>query len=295
MTKTYGSYTEQLHRVRVLGLRFADLRDDLTTAETRFDRNYRRSVDTIDWTLTDWSPKKWPLMRRDVEAAAKQADVNRISVSQAEQFLKNLRERAQGHLPPPQLEILLAFDPEYVSHPAHEMEDGFAEEFEGDGSGPAHGMRVRMKYPRSWMASTPAGGRTVRLFRDRRCALNVASLRVDDVPRPSVNSGRDLIELYSLNDIREVSPDAKFIAGGIVTVPNLHDCLWREFRFTRTIGGHPYKMRAIDFAAVRVDQYVSIGFTVAAMGSAPDSELDAIYARHAPLFRAMLMSVQLDQ
>ena len=42
-----------------------DLRDDLTTAETRFDRNYRKSVDTIDWTLTDWSPKKWPLMRHD--------------------------------------------------------------------------------------------------------------------------------------------------------------------------------------------------------------------------------------
>ena len=294
MTKTYGSYTEQLHRVRVLGLRFTDLRNDLLMAENQFDRNYRKSVDQIDWTLTDWSPQKWSSIRREVRSTAQQADVSRISVAQAEQFLKEVRKRAAGQMAEPQLQVLLAFNPEYVANPAIEMEDGFVQEYQGDGTGAAHGLIVHMKYPRSWMASTPAGGRTVRLFRDRRSALNVASVRVDELPSPSIHNTRDLVELFALSDIREVSPDAKLTAGGIVTAPNLKDALWREFRFTREIQGRAYKMKAVDFATIKADQYVSIGFTVAMMGSASDAELDATYARYAPLFKTMLSSLQID-
>lgn len=294
MTRTYGSYTDQLQRVRLLGLRFTDLRSDLLSAENKFDRSYRKSVDQIDWTLTDWSPTKWSDMRKEVHAAAQQTDVSRMNAAQAEQFLKEVRRRAAGRMAEPQLEILLAFNPEYVANPVAEMEDGFTQEYRSDGSGPAHGLIVRMKYPRSWMASTPAGGRTVRLLRDRRSALNVASLRVDDLPNPLIHATRDLVDLFGLSDIRDVSPDAKLTSGGIVTLPNLKDALWREFRFTRAIQDRAYKMKAVDFSVVKADQCVSIGFTVAMMGSASDADLDATYARYCPLFRTILSSVQVE-
>ena len=294
MTKTYGSYTDQLQKVRLLGLRFTDLRGDLLSAENKFDRNYRKSVDQIDWTLTDWSPAKWSNIRKEVQSAAQQTDVSRMNVTQAEQFLKEVRQRAAGRMAEPQFEILLAFNPEYVANPATEMEDGFTQEYQGDGSGAAHGLIVRMKYPRSWMATTPTGGRTVRLLRDRRSALNVASVRVDDLPNPSIHNTRDLVELFALSDIRDVSPDAKLTAGGIVPLPNLKDALWREFRFTRAIQGRAYKMKAVDFAVVKADQCVSIGFTVAMMGTASDADLDTTYARYCPLFRTILSSVQVE-
>ena len=283
MELLHNSYRDQLQQVRRAELACPALRPQFQQVQFAFDAKYQRPLDQISALLTEWKLA----VATPPAAIGAQAEMGLDAAG----VLLNKVRKADSDLTPRQKELLLAFDPAYLANPAQEYLDGHLHQYNSERA--VHGVALHLKYPASWLASEP-GGRTVRLLRDRRCMLNMISLRIDDLPRAGITSPRELDDLLDLGDIRQGAPDAKLDAAGIVDLPKAHEALWREFRFTRTLDGRSYRLRAADFAVIRGDRYVSIGFTAGAPASADSSELDAAFARNAPLFRLIVSGMEIE-
>lgn len=292
MISTYGNYADQKGRVSAIETQFPKLKIEVAAAQDTFDQRFRPSIETIDRLLVDWNPRRWASLRRK---AGKPVDANHLTPDLAAEFLQELRSRAHGKLPADELDVLLAFNPDYATNPVREYLDGYTRDFHSNAKAREQGLEIRLKYPRSWMCENAAAAGALSTLRDRRCALNMVTVLVGDIPGGTVQSARQLDGMLALDDLRTVDPDVKLLDAGVGTLPSGRDALWREVRYTRGTRVGLFKLRGGDFTLPVGAHYVSIGFTVGARATVSDYELEAVYARYAPLFKQVLTDTRIVQ
>jgi hypothetical protein len=289
MQVTYSYYLEQDRTADRFGKLYPDVRPQLDGARIRFDQRFHDALDEIQGRLAQ-RLVHWEQVRRDLLTVAQErADHGRFTSSAAQAFAAELTSRAGGRIPSPQLEILLAFDPHYLTAPHREYEDGYRRRYSGSGGGKAQGLKIRLEFPRSWVVADSRGSHVVRLFHSRLTSHEAAAILVN--PLPMTDDPDPLRWLVTPAGMREIGADAALLDAGRVTVGGKYDALWREYRFTRTLPAGLMKFHAVDFSFLHDRQCVCLDFLVGAPQGTATGEVDASLARNAPLFKLMAQSV----
>jgi hypothetical protein len=107
-------------------------------------------------------------------------------------------------------------------------------------------------------------------------------------------SEEDLPFLLGPEDVRRICADAKLLDAGRVDLNSKYPSVWREYRGTGTWREATYRMRFVDFTTVSHGQRVTIVFAASAPRNSSDEQLDACYARNAPLFKLMANSLDVN-
>jgi len=295
MVYAYEYYVGQQYRISTLASDYPDLRPALSAAQRRFDQRFRPSIEAMQRLLADWNPDRWQEIRRGTDAWAHRAGGVHLPPDRARAYLDTVAARAMGKLSPRVLDTLLAFNPDYVANPAREFQDGCVREFMTTERLSARGMKIRLKYPRSWTAEGTNESAIAQRFRDRRSQFTLMSLKVANLADPAIESASDMTDLLSLGDIRGMYPDAHLTDAGVMSLVGGRDVLWREICLTRQAADGMQKLRVVDFTLVCAGRCVSITFSVAAPAAATDAQLDAAYARNAPLFKLITASIDVSR
>jgi hypothetical protein len=291
MSATYGFYLAQQSVVRNLSARFPALKAPLLAAEEQFERKFQRTYDNVDQLLGQHMPE-WGHVRRQVEKLLAAPDP-KATIADAQKLLDGIHNRTQGKFLSPHLETLLAFVPGYVADPQREILDGFRQDFSSEGHAKSRGVAVHVQYPRSWVAAESKQPLTVQTFADRRRAGTTASILIGSMTSETI-SEEDLPFLLGPDDVRRTCADAKLLDDGRVELNSKYPSVWREYRGTGTWRDATYRMRFVDFTTVSHGQRVTTVFAASAPRNASDEQLDACYARNAPLFKLIANSLDVN-
>ena len=290
MLYTYAFCLGQQHRAGAIENQHPQLKAAMSAAQSRFEQRFRPAVDNIEVVLSQWNTYRWQSARRKDAAAARQIDATRIPVDKARAYLDAVAARSIGKLPARVLDTLLAFNPEYIADPAREYREGYTRLFQTDVQAAAGPMRIRLKYPRSWTPEAPGSAGLVQRFRDRRSPLTVVAIAVHDLPAGSTIPP-ELAELFAPSNKGENSSRVTVLDGGTMSLAAGREANWRAIEQTRGSPERSEKVRVVKFVVPCGDKAVRLDLEVGIPADAPDEQLDAAYARSAPLFKLIATSL----
>jgi hypothetical protein len=308
MAGAYGFCAGQEWSVHGLEARFPQYAQQLAFAQAAFDLKFKDSVDNINRILEAKLPDDWHKARQQLhDTLEKQIDFNSLTESDATSVLEMVKDRSEGKIPSPHLEILLTFNPAYMANPASEMADGYKREFRTDGSGAADGVKLSMEYPCSWRADS--GQRfegAVEMFTSENGkGLSLLSIGVASLP-PEVSreiaktrgvSNADLEQVRGSATpeiLEQLSQQVGFhnthtLDSGVATLSG-HPTLWAEYTAEMNRVGIQIKFH--NLMILFFDRNRLLCF-MCMCGAGPDSKItaDDQFKRNAGLFQLMLNSL----
>lgn len=148
--QVYGFCAAQAYSIEMIETDHPDIGPDLRRAEMIFRARFRDVCGKAATEVANLAgPEDLAAARADllneVDRMIGQRPVTR---SVATGFVDELTGRAEGRIPSPALENILAL--RYQDQPAAEIADGFARRFESAGHPKSRGIHVALELPRSW-------------------------------------------------------------------------------------------------------------------------------------------------
>ena len=218
-SRTYGFYIGQQYRLKQISEDFPSLSGEIKLAEMEFAVAFRSAIRNMDTLLTDAVGKQWKDIKKKTQAeVSENVGNNKLSKSEALQFIETVRERAEGVLDSPVIETLLIFDPKYAKNPEQEFIDGYRYKYSSDGSGKAKGVPFSLEIPITWAASDGERPNIVQKFvSENGRGLELLMVMVKDFPlEPGENiTQEEIVEFIRSGEIQDIVPEGGvYVDGG---------------------------------------------------------------------------------
>lgn len=146
--KVFAFYHSQSLVLEKIKQTYPGLERDATLSQLRFDNRFLDSVENIEAALKKKLGKHWEQFVTSLQELA----TPNYSASQAEQFVEEVRRRAEGELPREILVPLLVFNEEYSTWPLKEMVQGYSTQHNVQGGSSAKDLVFSIDMPLSWVS-----------------------------------------------------------------------------------------------------------------------------------------------
>lgn len=153
VSEAFGFLYGQNYSLELIESRYPDLAAQVMLAETKFSSTYSGAEEQLESTIVsmagqDGLAKVYEQFETRVEEVIAGQLQDRES---AVAFLGEVQARADGQIPSPIHEVLLAA--RNMSHPEREIHDGYTTLFSTTGHPKSMGLDAEVKLPLSWVAS----------------------------------------------------------------------------------------------------------------------------------------------
>lgn len=165
MVKTYSFYIGQLSSLEKSKERFPSLKLDISNAQNLWNLRFKSSIENIVSELKSFLGDKFNAIENEILTSSSYVVYSHTTIDDAKQLITVLKQRANGEMPSPFLETLLAFNPSYQKNPEKEMIDGFINEYYTKESVKSDGLNIKLKYPKSWSAENGDRPHVIRKFK----------------------------------------------------------------------------------------------------------------------------------
>jgi hypothetical protein len=152
MMATYSFYIGQLISVEKIIEMYPSLKTEILSAQNMWNIKFRSSAENIISELKSYFDQQGIDIENELISTVKQIDFSKLSYEEAKAAVSTILDRAEGNMPSPFIETLLAFNPTYQARPEKEIIDGYFKEYYTIESSKSQGLSIKIKYPKSWNA-----------------------------------------------------------------------------------------------------------------------------------------------
>ena len=243
--QTYGFYLGQDYSLTEISKKYTSLSGLVFIAEKEFSANFKSSIESMDALMTKYAKEEWQKIKDALsKQVANSIDINKITETQARQFVNIVRQRAKGDIDSPVIETLLLFKSGYGKRPEREFLDGYKHKYANNGVGKAKGVAFSIEAPKTWVAKEGNRPNIVQKFvSENGRGLELLLILIKEMPlQPGEKiTENDVAEMLNPKDIKNFLPDGSvYIKSGKLTLENLPGfwvhCKMELSRLRNTVG-----------------------------------------------------------
>ncbi|MEW8256466.1 MAG: hypothetical protein AB2747_19055 [Candidatus Thiodiazotropha taylori] len=232
--KAYGFCLGQNYSLSEISKKYSSLSGLVLIAEKEFSATFKSSIEGMDALMVKSAKNEWKRIKKQLtNQIASSINIERISESQARQFVELVRERAKGNIDSPVIETLLLFKSGYENTPEREFLDGFKYKYSASGVGKAKGVAFSIESPKTWVAKEGNRPNIVQKFvSENGRGLELLLILIKDVPlQPGEKiTEKDVFEILNPKDIQDFMPDGGvYLNSGKLTLEN-QPGFWLHFK-----------------------------------------------------------------
>jgi serine/threonine protein kinase len=268
----------------------ASLATRATQAMLQFNRRFRPSVEQIDNILSRELPD-WQSTKDGLNAKASAFLTDRVDGQTAMMIVTNLESYAAGNVPSPHLETLLTYQPDFIRQPNRELLAGYKNVYTTDGSGKSQGVKLSIKYPKSWKATPARMPHVVQFLKSQNgIGFETMGISVANVSEfmPGNVKDDDILELMDDKEFWQTG-SSKVLNTGAARIANDKPAIWAEVSTRRQRGGIDLETYSVRFAFLESKKLVIVEFLASGLPGMPTARNR--FARSAPLFYLMMTSL----
>jgi len=210
----------------------------------------------------------------------------------AQEFLQQVKERAEGKIDSPVIEYMLSVN--YLSFPTGEFAKNYRQRFNSEGHAKAQGIKLTLQLPKSWKAKEGERPHIVQKWISQNgTGLEMILLDIRDAEGYTPTDS-DVEAIASSGEIKDMLPaGATYLESGIFSL-EMRKGLWFEMTMAQERAGIELYQRS------RMHQLFFRGKAIGLMCSASDSiedkaKIDEAFKRIKPLCQQVLNSLVLLQ
>lgn len=291
LAQAYGFLVGQRASLKLVESEFPDLAKEVKETRFAFDSTVLgESFRGLEAELADTHGDKWPEFKKELFVQMNALIRNqRITRSEAFEFLEEVRMRGKGEIPATILSALLAAHPKYSKYPVFEIAEGWKKTYRTKGHAKAKGVDFSVDVPASWKGREGNRPNIVQVFgSDMGYGPVMFNLMVKSIPFPEgyTPTKRDLEESFQPSELREtVPPGGKFISASSIELEGLPgailvtDMSQKRLNFEIT-------MRMTQFIIIHKASMVALQFMVSETPE-DNATLDDLQKQHMPIFKAV--------
>lgn len=226
ISQAYGFYLGQNYSLSEISKKYPSLAGAALVAKMDFEAKFGSSVEGMDELMAAKLPKDWSdLKKRLISEIERSIDSEKISESDARQFIQLVRSRARGEIESPVIETMLLFKSGFQQNPVREFLDGYKYKYSTDGAGKAKGVAFSIEYPITWAAEDGDRPNIVQKFTSGNGrGSEFFMILVKEIPlEPGKQiTENDVAEMLNPTDIKDFIPDGGvYLDSGKLTLEQL--------------------------------------------------------------------------
>ncbi len=292
VSQSFGYLTGQEYSLNYLKNEFPQLENNVLIAEMAFKSTFGKSKSGMEDYLSNYLGDDKLKDFNDNLIAEFEKKMNNQTLTEeiANNFIKDIENRAKGSISSPILETLLSF--QYADSPHRELLAGFTTTFKTKGHAKSKNTDWQIRVPKSWRAKEGDRPNIIQSFTDDfGDGLNNIMLMVKDMPvsKGTKLSDKEKEEFFSEKEIKTTLPkEAKFISFSNMTLDsNIGGMLQVEQIVSRL--DYKFKMRVVQFMFIRGFKIYMLMATVSS--SNIEDDLAVKMEKYMPLFRLVANSI----
>lgn len=232
--QAYGFYLGQDYSLSEISKKYPSLSGLALLAEKEFAATFQSSIEGMDALMAKYSKNEWNKIKAQLTTQiASSINIEKISETQARQFVELVRERAKGNIESPVIETLLLFKSGYEKNPEREFIDGYKFKYSTSGVGKAKGVAFSIESPKTWVPKEGDRPNIVQKFvSENGRGLELLLILIKEMPlQPGEKiTERDISEILNPKDIQDFIPDGGvYLNSGKLTLENLPG-FWVHFK-----------------------------------------------------------------
>ncbi|MCG2587780.1 DUF4339 domain-containing protein [Rhodohalobacter sulfatireducens] len=290
---TQGFKIGQDHGIEVLSFLYPDISNDLYIAKRNFDLKFEDAFRNIDQTLSSEFPS-WPTQKEElVKSVSQNLNFTDFSKQEAEEFLKLIQNRGNGHVQSPVLETLLMFHPKYIKAPQLLFSDEFTQEYRSNNSPKAKGVDLAIEYPTNWEAEEGRRPNIVQKFTSKNGdGLVTVNILIKDLPE-EIAAELSEDDIYFLNDddiwAETFNGTTRIDKGNAILAKQ--PSIWGEFAGTTKQVGVELDVHGLAFMMIKDKKMIQLLFMASPTNDNSKVEVKSLFNHYAPVFHMMLISL----
>jgi len=260
--RAYGFYLGQNYSLNEISKKYPSLSGETFIAEKEFSITFKSSIEGMNALMLRNAKSEWNKIKRNLTTQISSSiDIEKISETQARQFIELVKERANGDIESPVIETLLLFKSGYKNNPEREFFDGYKYKYSTNGAGKAKGVAFSIEAPKTWMAKEGNRPNIVQKFvSDNGRGLELLLVLIKEMPlqpREKITE-KDILEILNPKDIKDVLPDGSiYINSGKLTLENLPG-YWVHFKTSMSRVRNSVDMEIIMYTIFFKDKMIQI-------------------------------------
>lgn len=158
-----------------------------------------------------------------------------ITKNDAQDFLRQIQERAKSNIHSPIIEYFLSI--QYLNNPVGEFFDNYRQRFRSDGHPKAQGIDLVLQVPKSWKAKDGERPHIVQKWISQNgTGSGMMLLDIRDMQGYSMSNG-EVVEMVNSGEIKDVIPEGfSYINSGLFTLEKRKG-YWIEMNMTQERAG----------------------------------------------------------
>ncbi|WP_018402694.1 hypothetical protein [Marinobacter gelidimuriae] len=232
--QAYGFYLGQNYSLSKISKKYPSISGLAFIAEKEFSATFKSSIDGMDALMAKYAKNEWDKIKKQLTTQISSSiNIDKISETQAHQFVELVRERVKGNIESPVIETLLLFKPGYNNDPEREFLDGFKYKYSTNGVGKAKNVAFSIESPKTWVAKEGNRPNIVQKFvSENGRGLELLLILIKEVPlQPGEKiTEKDVLEILNPKDIQDFIPDGGvYLNSGKLTLESLPG-FWVHFK-----------------------------------------------------------------
>lgn len=210
----------------------------------------------------------------------------------AQEFLQQVKERAEGNIESPFIEYMLAV--KYLSYPAGEFVDGYLQRFNSEGHRKSQGLKIALHAPRSWKAKEGERPHIVKKWVSQNGnGLETISLDIRDT-EGSTPTNSEVESFVSSGEVKNfVSSGESYIDSGVFSL-EMRKGYWVEMAVSQERVGSKLYQRVIMYQLFFRGKAIGLMCNAGSLNGNGE-KADEAYKRIKPLCQQVINSLVLLQ
>lgn len=289
---TYGYLIGQEYKLNLIKEQVPSHASNAHVAELAFNASFGKAKEGIvHFLIENLGQKEYLALEKQIISRLETAIYQQpLNVQFANDFIREVQNRANGNIESPILETLLSF--RFIEKPHEELTFGYANTFRTKGHPKSKATDWQVEIPKSWKAEEASRPNIIQTFKsDFGSGLQLIMLSVKDIPldKGTEFSQDDLNAFFSEKQMLAVLPkDAKFISFAKMNIENNKGGMLQFEQISERLD-IKVKTRMVQFMFIRKNQLYSLQCTVSS--DDPTTDLSDDMKRFLPLFKLVANSV----
>jgi hypothetical protein len=226
ISQAYGFYLGQNYSLNEITKKYPSISGLAFIAEKEFLATFEDSIEGMDALMTKDAKREWDEIKKQLSNQNwSSIGIDKISETQARQFVELVRERAKGNIESPVIETLLLFKSGYEKNPEREFLDGYKYKYSTSGVEKAKGLAFSIEYPKTWVAQEGNRPNIVQKFvSENGRGLELLLILIKEIPlQPGERiTEKDVLDILNPKDIQDFIPDGGvYLDSGKLTLESL--------------------------------------------------------------------------
>jgi hypothetical protein len=292
VSQAFGYLAGQEYSLNYIKNEFPQLENNVLIAKMAFKSTFGKSKSGMEDYLSNYLGEVKLKSFNDNLIVEFEKRMNNQTLTEeiANNFIKDIENRAKGSISSPILETLLSF--QYADSPHRELLAGFTTTFKTKGHAKSKNTDWQIRAPKSWRAKEGDRPNIIQSFTDDfGDGLNNIMLMVKDMPvsKGTKFSNQEKNEFFTEKEMKIMVPnEAKFISFSKMTLDsNIGGMLEIEQTVSRL--DLNLKMRMVQFMFIRGSKIYTLTGTVSSANM--EDNLAPEMEKYLPLFRLVANSI----